>query len=113
MPGPGSKTRVTCPFLRPDGRYVAFGGNGLRPGKGYRIVGAVGTGWLAKCGYTLPREAEGLPRVARAFLNDLARVAGLLNLVVAGLDPKDPAWFDLGSMRAMIGWISPFSSSVK
>ena len=103
VPGARSKSRVTCPFLRPEGRYITFGGNGRRPGKGYRVVGAAGTGWLAKCGYAPPSGAEGWPRVARAFLVDLGRVAALLGLVVAGLDPKDGSWFDLAEMTAMAG----------
>ncbi len=103
VPGARPRLTATCPYLRPGGRYVTFGGNGRRAGMGYRVVGADGRGWLEKCGYAPPAGADGLPRVARAFLADLAHVAGLLGLTVVGFDPRGGYWFDLGGMRALAG----------
>jgi hypothetical protein len=101
VPGARPRSRVACPLLQRGGRFVAFGGNGRRPGMGYRIVGVNGKGWLFKLGHHDPTDAQGRARAVRSFLSDLGEVAALIGLVVAGFDPKDGDWFDLKQMVAM------------
>src|SRR5262249_53073655 len=99
---------LLCPLLRPNHRYVVFGGNGQRPGRGYRIAGHKGKGWLKRCGYTVPASEEELIKVVQEFLAELEGLSGPLDLVTAGLNPNTNCWLDLPQMqelaRTVHGW---------
>ena len=49
--GKGTFT-IKCPLLEPDESYVVFGGNGRLWGRGYKIHGRTGKGWLHRAGYS-------------------------------------------------------------
>lgn len=108
IPGAAPRSKVVCPLLGERGRYVAFGGNGKRPGQGYGIVGRDGTGWIWKCGYAVPDDPGNLTWEIRSFLIDLGEVANILGLITAALDPRSGRWFDLEELTAMArgrhGW---------
>jgi hypothetical protein len=60
------------------------------------------SGWLARCGYvtTIGQESkwagkDGIGRVTRAFLDDLAEVSRLLGLTMVGLAKTTGEWLDL------------------
>lgn len=99
------KREIVCPLLQQEGRYVEFNGNGRRAGLGYRIMGSRRRGWLAKCGYgpSVDRKDASLTKGNRSFvltfLNDLANVANILGLVVAGIHPRTGMWLSLEAMR--------------
>ena len=101
--------QVACPYLRPDGRYVCFSGNGVRRGQGYLIIGKDSTGWLAKCGYltgTVDQQKwagkNGIGSAVRAFLGDLADLAELLGLIVVGIARRDEQWLSLKRLREIV-----------
>jgi hypothetical protein len=96
--GVGPKGQVACPLLSPDRDYIGFNGNGKRPGRGYRIVGRDGTGWLRKCGYEVPSQEADLMRSVRAFLGDLTRVAAILDLIVVGVRKGADGWLSLDNL---------------
>lgn len=73
-----------CPLLRPEIRYVVFGGNGYRPGRGYLLSSA--GGWSTKAGY--PRDRPDL------FLRDLGILADHLGLIIVGATRRSERWFD-------------------
>jgi hypothetical protein len=99
VPGVRGKGQVVCDLLRAERRYVAFNGNGHRRGKGYLIVGRKKGGWLAKCGYLTGNvDPEGL---VPQFLDDLAVVAGILDLTVVGIYPRSGQWLDLEQMKQL------------
>jgi hypothetical protein len=96
------RKQLLCPLLRPEGRYVAFNGNGFRRGMGYLIVGKGASGWLARCGYVSTlgpapkwKGKDGIGRVTRAFLKDLGELSQLLGLTVVGLGRGTGEWLDL------------------
>ena len=74
----------TCPLLEADSRYIVFGGNGMRPGRGY-LISSKG-GWCKKANYDC-----GDPR---PFLSDLIELASQLNLVVVGATSRPDRWFN-------------------
>ena len=92
---------VNCPLLQSDGRYVVFGGNGDRRGKGYQLVGQQRTGWLAKCGYDLPEGNQSMGPVLREFLHDLSEVSQRFDLVVVGYVSSGPRWLTLANIMEM------------
>jgi hypothetical protein len=64
---------IRCDLLEPSREYVALNGDGrVRNGKGYRIIGARGKGWLARCGYPLGEGEDQTWASVRRFLADLA-----------------------------------------
>jgi hypothetical protein len=90
---------IRCDLLDPRQEYVAFGGNGrVRRGKGYRIVGARGRGWLARCGYPPGEGADQTWASVRRFLADLAVLAETFGLAAAGLDPHSGRWRPLSEL---------------
>jgi hypothetical protein len=108
VPDARGRRQVVCPLLRPDGRYVAFNGNGLRRGLGYLVVGRKRQGWLARCGYVGGTEINttwagkhGVGRTTRQFLGELDELAGLLGLTVVGLAPTTGAWLTLAQAREL------------
>jgi hypothetical protein len=94
VPHPSNRSTVACPFLGPDTRFIAFGGNLKRRGLGYRIIGQKNRGWLFKCGYHVQSDPKLLAKCVRKFLKELKGVAKILGLVVAAIDPKTCDWFD-------------------
>ena len=102
VPGrrPGKAT-LSCPYLDPGRRYVAFCGNGFRPGMGYLIAGREGRGWLHKCGYPVPADERGLAAVIRSFLADLRVVSGVLDFTPVGVGPAADEWLDLPGLLTL------------
>ncbi|MCE9560817.1 MAG: bifunctional DNA primase/polymerase [Planctomycetes bacterium] len=94
VPDYAGRRNAACPLLTSTSRYVAFGGNGVRKGQGYRLTSP--GGWLAKAGYAAGAIAE--------FLSDLSTLAATLGLTVVGIDANN-RWHDLPSLRAMAGHI--------
>ncbi len=103
-----ARTWVICPGLQPGGRYADFNGNGKRRGRGYRLFGARGTGWLHKAGYPVPDDDRGRGESLRAFLTDLSGLAGRFGLIGCSIDPVNGEWLDLDAMVAVArlpgGW---------
>jgi hypothetical protein len=102
-PGVKPNTRVTCPLLVADGRYVTFGGNGHRAGMGYTIIGKQGNGWLSKCGFSVPDDASALRKTTKDFLANLAKLTEILGLIVVGLQPTAGGiqWLSIGDLCRM------------
>lgn len=96
-------TKIVCPALRPDGRYVAFGGNGFRAGLGYRLVGRSGHGWLGRCGYLFGRSEIAAIRMSSQLLDDLGRLVQPLELIVVALEPKTGLWLSLAQLQELAG----------
>jgi hypothetical protein len=108
VPGVKSGTWIVCPFLESGLSFADFNGNGKRPGRGYRLFGVKGTGWLHKAGYPVAVDDKGREASLRYFLNDLRDLAGPLGLIAVGLDPRTFKWLDLDMMievaRVAGGW---------
>lgn len=107
VPAAGGSGRVPCPLLQTSVRYVTFGGNGRLRGRGYRIVGKQGRGWLWRCGYRVPKGRDEQIEVAKQFLNDLADMATGLGLIITGVDAKRGTWLSLPEVIALAeptGW---------
>jgi len=102
VPGRTVKIQVGCPLLCLGQRYVGFCGNGRRRGLGYGIIGRRGTGWLFKFGYRIPDDDRELARVMRQMFDDLAYIADIAGLVVAGFHPRENRWIGLPQMREML-----------
>jgi len=84
--------REYCPYLIPGIEYVRFGGNGRRPGYGYRIGGS----WLKRAQYLVNRGRGGSREALREFVADLERVVaermgGVIGCYVVG-EWRDLAW---------------------
>jgi len=75
VPAYNNRLTVPCPSLEAGARYIAFNGNGVRKGAGYKLT-SVG-GWLAKAGVPTNQLNE--------FLLDWADLASKLGLVVVGV----------------------------
>jgi len=78
-----------CPFLIPQRSYVAFGGNGRRPGYGYRL-----DTWALRSGYVKAEERRGNGNL-RQFLRDLSSVGEILGLECAVYDRQANWWYSL------------------
>jgi hypothetical protein len=91
-----AKTKKPCPLL-PEGKgFVCFGGNGKRPGGGYRIGGTPSkdkpgirgsrrAGWLNRAEYYDVRPGpSGSRKAAARFLRDLRLLMELLDGVAVG-----------------------------
>jgi hypothetical protein len=90
VPDRAGRGTLACPLLDAQGRYVGFNGNKRRKGLGYRLL--TPGGWLAKADY--PAGA------ARAFLGDLAGLAGVLGLTAVGL-AQGGGCLSLAEVRAL------------
>lgn len=95
---------VRCPYLSPKGRYVTFGGNGIRSrsGRGYMVVGRTNKGWVFRMtGIEMPDESDSRywPSICM-LLRKLRRVAWDLDLIVVGYNPKkrNNPWRSLDEM---------------
>ena len=77
---------VLCPLLDPSLDYVLFAGNGKRKGRGYRIIGQTGKGWLSRAGYGITPEMDKKERLAKlkSFLSDLHTLSKHLGLIPVG-----------------------------
>lgn len=96
---------LVCPLLSPNERYVVFGGNGSRRGRGYQIAGRSWRGWLFRAGFpdAVPAGSRLRTDAFRHFLNQLHGLAQDLDLIVAGVNLKRrPRWRDLASMRRAV-----------
>lgn len=106
--GVQSGTELVCPLLSKARSWISFGGNGKRPGMGYRIVGQNDRGWLFKCGYATPASDAALSAEVRRFLHDLHAVCRTLDLVAVGLTPPNGRWLSLPTMTTLArgneGW---------
>jgi hypothetical protein len=105
VPGARAGTALDCPLLSTQRRYVAFNGNGRpsRRGRGYRLFGARGTGWVHKAGYEVPGDDAGRRRSLLAFLEDVKGLEEPFGLVVAALDPQTGQWFGLDGLLSAAG----------
>ena len=99
---------IKCPYLDPTQNYIAFCGNGIRKGMGYRVVGQRGTGWLLKCGYDVSRDHSRLRKAVRQFLAEIEGLSSKFHLIVCGTNPKSQNWFSLSMLQAIVrqraGW---------
>jgi len=104
VPGSSVKEIVKCPFLDPDAEYIVFGGNGKRPGFGYRIVGAKKTGWLVKCGYKIEHTTDNqLASHSREFLRSLDQLSQDLGIIHCGFHPKTKGWLGCEGLLRILG----------
>jgi len=106
-----SKTKLDCLLLEKGKRYVCFGGNGKRPGGGYRIGGTPSKetpgvrgsrrgGWLHRAEYYEVRPGPGGSHAAvKSFLKDLRGVMDLLGGVAVG--NLKGAWLPLEDMERL------------
>lgn len=99
--GTGKQPTITCPLLAPQGRYVAFGGNGRGTGRGYTLVGKTGTGWLYKCGYRIADNPDELCKTVTQFLGQLAILQASHGIIVAGLDTISMRWLGLEQLTSI------------
>lgn len=101
VPGTQKSERLTCPLLSPAKRYVAFCGNGHRPGQGYLVVGTKGRGWMKKCGFAVPECSQGVISAVRTFLDRLDEVRNSVDIVIVGLNTKTKTWLSWSEIRAL------------
>jgi hypothetical protein len=107
MPVAGSAAVAPCPFLKEGASYVTFGGNGRRlkrrrfHGRGYRLLGKEGGGWIGRAGRRLPEDARGRWKAIRGFLTDLQAMAEPFGLIAAGWHDAQRRWFSLQEMIAL------------
>jgi hypothetical protein len=88
-----SDSKLVCPFLDKDQRYVGFNGNFRRHhGRGYR-PGA----WMHCAGYEEPDHDD-----ARSMFADLAVLAEKFDLVVGGRHHASSRWHTLSEMQGML-----------
>lgn len=102
--------RVQCPFLAPNEKYVAFGGN-LKQfrGRGYRLFGDFDQdfhrqgGWLRRLGYPVlcDAEEEQVWKWIGIMLGDLSQLSGSLGLVAAAVN-KHGQWRSLDELPEMV-----------
>lgn len=104
-------TRKDCPLL-PDGqKFVAFNGNGShkRPemhGRGYRLEGKTGKGWLYRIGHHIPQDSKAKWEVIRTFFADLKSIKEPFGLSAFGHHAAcaragEQAWRSLGELIQM------------
>lgn len=81
---------AVCPLLDPNARYVVFGGNGYRSGRGYKVNSP--TGWRLKlCGMDVSVEQT---------LEQLGVLAEILSLHIVGAS-KSGHWLTLGELNCL------------
>jgi len=95
---------VRCPLLDPERKYVVFGGNGLRRGRGYQIVGRTSKGWLHRAGFPAAPDRGSPVRIAAIsmLLDNFEVLARDLELVVAGYHAKRKEWKGLSDLQACV-----------
>ena len=82
-----------CPLLAAGDRYVGFNGNGAGGRAHLRGHGYKPAAWAKKAAYPAATPVADL-------IADLAVVAGVLGLVVAGYAPASGRWLDVDELRA-------------
>ncbi|WP_145254034.1 helix-turn-helix domain-containing protein [Planctomycetes bacterium Pan216] len=95
---------VRCPLLDRQQRYVVFGGNGSRPGRGYQIVGRTSKGWLHRAGvrHSIPKGSPTRFDAIKNFLDDLDVLSTDLDLTVVGYHSTRNEWKDLPELRSCL-----------
>jgi hypothetical protein len=117
---PGGNPVAECPYLEKGKSYVAFNGNGRpsRRGRGYRLIGRTGRGWLWRAGFFVPDDARAAWQAVRAFLRSLGKLSEPFGLVAAGWHQGERRWRSLEEMIALTGteagkaWLSSCSLRV-
>jgi len=92
---------VKCPLLDPQRKYVVFGGNGRRRGRGYQIVGRTSKGWLHRAGFPAAPNRGSPDRIAAIsiLLDNLEVLARDLDLVVTGYHARRREWKDISQLK--------------
>jgi len=98
---PASKNathRTVCRLLDPAEEYVSFGGNGKRKGRGYRLVGPTGKGWIHRAGYLNAPEMNANEQLdaLKSFLSNLESLSDDLGLIPAAVNQGQ--WKNLDEM---------------
>lgn len=95
------KHSVLCPLLDKNKKYVVFGGNGRRHGRGYQLVGRTSKGWLHRAGFPeAPKRGSSVRFKAVAMLlANLEVLARDLELVVAGYHAKRREWKGIADLQ--------------
>jgi predicted XRE-type DNA-binding protein len=101
VPVGAKRAMEVCPFLDRTKLYEAFGGNGVRSGHGYLIMGSEGGGWMSKCGFEIPCDRRKKIRDVRLFFKRLEEIRKVLGLIVVGWDAKAKTWMGWNEMRSL------------
>ncbi|NQV22871.1 MAG: hypothetical protein HQ518_00765 [Rhodopirellula sp.] len=90
--------KTFCPLLDPEQEYVSFAGNGKRKGRGYRLVGKTGKGWIYRAGYLNAPQMDMKERQVgiKSFLKDLEIISEDLGLIPAAI--SGGVWKNLDEM---------------
>jgi len=108
-----ARKAVKCPLLAANATYVCFGGNGVRAGMGYLLVGRKRSGWLAKCGVAVPPTPSGIATAVRQFFAELEKLRPLLGLTIVGVEPATGIWYswsDLQHVARQRTWGAPLDA---
>jgi hypothetical protein len=87
---------------------VSFNGNGsyrrrhLR-GRGYRLLGKTGQGWLSRAGFEVPEEEKGRGQAVRRFLTELGKLPLAFGLVAGGWHAQRREWRSLEDLIRLTG----------
>lgn len=94
---------LPCPAMQAGRCYVAFNGNGSRPGKGYTLFGRQGRGWMLKFDLMPDANADAtdVARKVRSLFKALGFWKDVIGLIVVGFDPKQKTWITWSELRAM------------
>jgi hypothetical protein len=106
--GSGDTSVGVYPTLPQGKNHVVFNGNASHQrrhlrGRGYRLIGRSGKGWLWRAGYAVPADKKGRWTAVSRFLGDLASLSESFGLIAAGWHPDKRQWQSLAEMRAMVG----------
>jgi hypothetical protein len=94
VPGTRTGASFVCRLLAPSVGFVGLNGNGRNWGRGYRLAT-----WMRRARFTVPDGERGLRAQVRAFLKELAGLAGLLGIVPVGVLGDEV--FDLEQLREL------------
>lgn len=103
VPSGEGKHKILCPQLIAGHRYVVFGGNTKgHVGRGCRLFNEKIVCWLNHAGYSADKfNSDPWPSV-RTFLDDLAVLAEMFDLVVVGRHHARKQWKSLDQLRACL-----------
>lgn len=97
--GDGSH-KIVCRLLDDEKQYVVFGGNLRRHhGKGYPILPNKGRCWLDHAGYEKEEYTKNPWAAVKSFLDDIAGLAEMFDLVVAARHHGKREWKSLAELR--------------